>query len=224
MIKKFILAGLLVLVPIGVTVWVLHFLITTLDQSILLLPELWRPTWHGSKIPGLGVVFAFLLVVITGAIASTVGKNVIGKQILNWWSETLQRIPVVGAIYKSVKQISDPVLSDSGQAFRKAVLIEFPRAGLKTIAFVTTTTLHGEMAKRLPGDYLTLYVPTVPVPTSGYMLLVHRSQVEELDMTVEQALKYVISLGVAPPPVLTTGELARWANGPKPPDFPNTNP
>jgi len=216
-IKKYLVAGLLVWVPLGITVWVLHLLITTIDQTALLLPQSWRPTWEGKNIPGFGILVAFVLLFVTGAIAS----NVFGKQLVKAWEAVVHRIPVVGAIYKSVKQISDPVLSDSGQAFSKAVLIEFPHPGSRTIAFLTNT-VSGELEGRLAEPHLSVYVPTTPNPTSGYMLLLPRDRVFELDMTVEQALKYVVSMGVAPPPRPAHGELARWASAPSPPDLPNT--
>jgi uncharacterized membrane protein len=195
MIKRYLLAGLLVLVPIGITVWVLHFIITSLDQTIRLLPTTWRPTWDGQLIPGMGIIFAFLLLFITGAVAS----NVFGKQFVKAWEGLVNRIPVVGGIYKSVKQLTDPVLAENGQAFNKAVLIEFPHPGSKTIAFLTNQ-VTGEIASKLNGDHVSVYVPTTPNPTSGYMLIIPKDRVFELHMSVDQALKYIVSMGVAAPP------------------------
>jgi uncharacterized membrane protein len=196
MLKKYLLAGLLVLVPLGITVWVLHFIISSLDQTILLLPEAWRPTFNGDKIPGMGIIFAFLLLFITGAIAS----NVFGKQIVKAWESIVNRIPVVGAIYKSIKQLTDPVLSENGQAFNKAVLIEFPHGGSHTIAFLTNK-VQGEISTKLGETLVSVYVPTTPNPTSGYMLILPKHKVIELDMSVDQALKYIVSMGVAAPPL-----------------------
>ena len=214
MIKKYLLAGLLVWAPIGITIWVLHFLVTTLDSTSHLLPEALRPTFHGENIPGFGIVASFLLLFITGAIAS----NVFGKQIGKAWDGMVHRIPVVGGIYKSVKQLTDPVLSENGQAFNKAVLIEFPHPGIHSVAFLTSQ-VQGELANRLGEDHVTVYIPTTPNPTGGYMLLVPKSRVIELDMSVDQALKYIISMGVAAPPLPSAGELARWAETvPKPDD------
>jgi uncharacterized membrane protein len=193
--KKYLLAGLLVLVPLGITVWVLHFIITSLDQTILLLPEAWRPKWDGTNIPGMGIIFAFLLLFITGVIAS----NVFGKQFVKAWESIVNRIPVVGGIYKSVKQLTDPVLSENGQAFSKAVLVEFPHEGCHTVAFLTNK-VDGEIASKLGETQVSVYVPTTPNPTSGYMLIVPKSKVVELQMSVDQALKYVVSMGVAAPP------------------------
>jgi uncharacterized membrane protein len=193
--KKYLLAGLLVLVPLGITVWVLHFIISSLDQTILLLPEMWRPKWNGALIPGMGIIFAFLLLFITGVIAT----NVFGKQLVKAWEGIVNRIPVVGAIYKSIKQLTDPVLSENGQAFSKAVLVEFPHAGSHTVAFLTNK-VDGEIAKQLGETQVSVYVPTTPNPTSGYMLILPKSKVIELEMSVDQALKYIVSMGVAAPP------------------------
>lgn len=195
MIKRYLLAGLLVLVPIGITIWVLHFLITSLDQTILLLPSPWRPTWHGELIPGFGIILAFCMLLVTGVIAS----NVFGKQFVKAWDNLVNRIPVVGGIYKSVKQLSDPVLSENGQAFSKAVLIEFPHPGYHSIAFLTNN-VEGELASKLGDGHVAVYIPTTPNPTGGYMLLVPKSRLQPLDMSVDQALKYIISMGVAAPP------------------------
>ncbi len=206
MIKRYLLAGLLVLVPIGITLWVLHFLITSLDQTILLLPSQWRPTWHGELIPGFGIILAFCLLLVTGVVAS----NVFGKQFVKAWDNLVTRIPVVGGIYKSVKQLSDPVLSENGHAFSKAVLIEFPHPGYRSLAFLTNK-VEGELAALLGDDHVAVYIPTTPNPTGGYMLLVPKSRIQPLNMSVDQALKYIISMGVAAPPNPSSGELARWA-------------
>jgi uncharacterized membrane protein len=210
-IKKYLLAGLLVWAPIGITIWVLHFLVTTLDSTSHLLPEALRPTFHGENIPGFGIVASFLLLFITGAIAS----NVFGKQIGKAWDGMVHRIPVVGGIYKSVKQLTDPVLSENGQAFNKAVLIEFPHPGIHSVAFLTSS-VGGELGAKLGEDHVSVYIPTTPNPTGGYMLLVPRSRVVELDMSVDQALKYIISMGVAapPPPAVAARSLAADNNSP----------
>ena len=217
LIRKYLLAGLLVLVPIGITIWVLHFLITSLDQTILLLPMHWRPMWDGELVPGFGIILAFVLLLVTGVIAS----NVFGKQFVKAWDSLVQRIPVVGAVYKSVKQLTDPVLSENGQAFSKAVLIEFPHPGLHSIAFLTNK-VEGELRDKLGEDHVAVYIPTTPNPTGGYMLLVPKAKLVPLDMSVDQALKYIISMGVAAPPP-TQGELARWAAAPPPFDGSDRN-
>jgi uncharacterized membrane protein len=166
-----------------------------MDSTLLLLPESLQPaTWLGVNIPGLGVVLTLLVLLLTGLFAA----NIIGQRLVNMGEGLLARIPVVKSIYNGVKQVSDTLFSSSGQAFRKALLVRFPHSDAWTIAFLTGTP-SGEVASRLDGDYISVYVPTTPNPTSGYLLVVPRSQVIELDMSVEEALKYVISMGVAAP-------------------------
>jgi uncharacterized membrane protein len=145
-------------------------------------------------IPGLGVVITVAIVLATGVFAT----NFFGAQIVQLWHEVLHRIPVVNSIYSSVKQISDTLFSSSGQAFRKALLVQWPLPGTWTIAFLTGTP-GGDVANHLQGDYLSVYVPTTPNPTGGYFVMVARKDAIELDMTVDEALKYVISMGVVPP-------------------------
>jgi uncharacterized membrane protein len=193
--RRYLIAGLLVWVPLGITLWVLHFLLTSLDQILLVLPESAQPrALLGFDIPGLGVVVAFLILFATGVIAA----NFFGLRLIRAWEAVLGRIPFVKSIYSSVKQVSDTLLSDKGQAFRKALLVEFPRPGSWTIAFQTGVPAAG-VAPWLPGDHISVYVPTTPNPTGGYFLMLPRAQVRELDMTVDEALKYIISMGVVAP-------------------------
>jgi uncharacterized membrane protein len=193
--KRYLIAGLLVWVPLGITIWVMHWLVTTLDQTLLLVPEALRPeALVGFHIPGLGVVLSFLILFGTGAIAA----NFFGQRLILAWESILGRIPFVKSIYSSVKQVSDTLLSDSGNAFRKALLVEFPHEGSWTIAFLTGTPAPA-VAEHLTEEHLSVYVPTTPNPTSGYFIIVPRSRVRELDMTVDEALKYVISMGVVSP-------------------------
>ncbi|MEO9135882.1 MAG: DUF502 domain-containing protein [Casimicrobiaceae bacterium] len=193
--RRYLIAGLVVWVPLGITLWVLHFLLTSLDQILLVLPEAAQPrALFGFDIPGLGVVVAFLILFITGVIAA----NFFGLRLIRAWESILGRIPFVKSIYSSVKQVSDTLLSDKGQAFRKALLVEFPRPGSWTIAFQTGTPAAA-VAPHLPGDHISVYVPTTPNPTGGYFLMLPRAQVRELDMTVDEALKYIISMGVVAP-------------------------
>jgi uncharacterized membrane protein len=174
---------------------VLVFLINTLDQTLLLLPASARPeAVFGFRIPGLGVVLSFAILLLTGAIAA----NFFGARLILVWESLLGRIPFVKSIYSSVKQVSDTLLSDSGNAFRKALLIEYPYPGSWTIAFLTGAPA-GEIAEDLAGEHVSVYVPTTPNPTSGYFLMLPRSRVHELDMTVDEALKYIISMGVVAP-------------------------
>lgn len=193
--KKYLITGLLVLVPLVITIWVLKSLIGVMDQSLLLLPEKWHPhTLFGMDIPGFGVIVTFGIVFLTGIIAT----NFFGMQIILLWEKILQRLPVVKSIYSSVKQVSDTLFSDSGNAFRKAVLIQFPREGAWTIAFLTGTP-GGDVAHHLAGDYVSVYVPTTPNPTGGYFLMLPKADVIELEMSVDEALKYIISMGVVAP-------------------------
>jgi uncharacterized membrane protein len=193
--KRYLIAGLLVWAPLGITIWVLHFLVTTLDQTLEVLPATWQPDrLLGFHVPGLGVVLSFLILLATGVIAA----NFLGARLILFWESLLGRIPVVKSIYSSVKQVSDTLLSDKGNAFRKALLVEFPREGSWTIAFLTGTP-DRSVAPHLPGDHVSVYVPTTPNPTGGYFLMLPRSRVRELDMTVDEALKYIISMGVVAP-------------------------
>ena len=193
--KRYLIAGLLVWAPLGITIWVLHFLVTTLDQTLLLFPEGARPDkLLGYHIPGFGVLLSFGLLLLTGVVAA----NFFGARLIGYWESALGRIPVVKSIYSSVKQVSDTLLSDSGNAFRKALLVEFPHEGSWTIAFLTGTPAPA-VAAHLAEEHLSVYVPTTPNPTSGYFIIVPRSRVRELDMTVDEALKYVISMGVVTP-------------------------
>ena len=193
--RRYLVAGLLVWAPLGITIWVLHFLVTTLDQTLLLFPEGAHPDrLLGFHIPGFGVLLSFGLLLLTGVIAA----NFFGARLIRFWENMLGRIPVVKSIYSSVKQVSDTLLSDSGNAFRKALLVEFPHEGSWTIAFLTGTPAPAVMA-HLAEEHLSVYVPTTPNPTSGYFIVVPRSRVRELDMTVDEALKYVISMGVVAP-------------------------
>ena len=193
--KKYLIAGLLIWIPLVITLWVLLLIFDTLDQSLLLLPETWRTEhWLGVHIPGLGAILTVAIVFGTGILA----RNFFGAQIVQLWNDILARIPVVNSIYSSVKQISDTVFSSDGQAFRKALLVEWPHPGMWTIAFLTGTP-GGEVAQHVPADAVSVYVPTTPNPTGGYFVIVPRSAVIELDMSVDQALKYIISMGVVPP-------------------------
>ena len=212
--KRYLIAGLLVWVPLGITIYVLHFLVSTLDQTLLLFPEGARPdALLGFHIPGFGVVLSFGLLLLTGVIAA----NFFGARLIRFWENMFGRIPVVKSIYSSVKQVSDTLLSDSGNAFRKALLVEFPHEGSWTIAFLTGTPSPA-VANHLEGEHLSVYVPTTPNPTSGYFLIVPRARVRELDMTVDEALKYVISMGVVSPRAHAPRATASAVAAPSPPD------
>jgi uncharacterized membrane protein len=193
--RKYFITGLLILVPLAITAWVLHAVISTMDQSLLLLPEQWRPeALIGFKIPGLGAVLTVLIIFVTGLLT----KNFIGKYVVSLWEKLLHRIPIVNSIYSSVKQVSDTLFSSSGNAFSKALLIQYPREGSWTIAFLTGKPGHA-VAQHLDGDFVSVYVPTTPNPTSGYFLIIPKKDAIELDMSVDTALKYVVSMGVVAP-------------------------
>ncbi|MCB1895781.1 MAG: DUF502 domain-containing protein [Zoogloeaceae bacterium] len=193
--KKYFITGLLIWIPLVITMMVMAWIVGTLDQVLLLVPMRYRPdTVLGFHVPGLGVVLALTIVLLTGL----VGANVLGQKIVEGWELLLSRIPVVKSIYYSVKQVSDTVFSSSGQAFRKALLVQYPREGAWTIAFLTGKP-GGAPARHLDGDYISVYVPTTPNPTSGFFLMLPRQDVIELEMSVDDALKYIISMGVVAP-------------------------
>ena len=193
--KRYLIAGLLVWVPLGITIWVLHFLVSTLDQTLLLVPEGARPeALFGFHIPGLGVVLSFAILLLTGAVAA----NFFGARLIMVSESILGRIPVVKSIYSSVKQVSDTLLSDTGNAFRKALLVEYPYPGCWTIAFQTGSPSIA-VTEFLAEEHVSVYVPTTPNPTSGFFLMLPRSRVHDLNMTVDEALKYIISMGVVSP-------------------------
>ena len=189
--KKYLITGLLVWIPVGITIWVLEAIVGTMDQTLTLIPPDMRPAHY---IPGLGVLLTFVVVLVTGVAVS----NILGQRLLALWEGILKRIPVVNAIYGGVKQVSDTLFAPGGQAFRRAVLVQYPRLGSWTIAFMTGQP-GGDVINHLPGDYVSVYVPTTPNPTSGFFLMMPRADVVELDMTVDEALKYVISMGVVVP-------------------------
>lgn len=203
--KKYILAGLLVWLPLAVTVWVLTWVLGLMDALFgwllsggqVLLPAGAHESLETLRhIPGLGLIVVGLLLLLTGVFAT----NIVGQWWLSQGGRLLHRIPIVKSIYSSVKQVSDTLFSSSGNAFREAVLVQYPRAGSWTIAFVTGKP-GGEAARHLHGDYLSLYVPTTPNPTSGFFLMVPRADVLPLAMSVDEALKYIISMGVVAPPL-----------------------
>lgn len=193
--RKWLFAGLLVLAPLGITVWVLEWVISTLDQTLNILPASWQPDQLlGLHIPGLGVIFALVVVLLIGALTS----NFIGNQLLGWWNALLHRIPVVRSIYSGVKQVSDTLFSEKGNAFRQAVLVQWPREGMWTIGFVTGAP-GGEITRHLVGEHLSVFVPTTPNPTGGYFVMLKKDDCIVLDMSVDEALTYVISMGVIVP-------------------------
>jgi uncharacterized membrane protein len=217
-VKKYLLAGLLVWLPLAITIWVLQAALGLLDGVFgwflnagkAILPAAAEPLIDLLlKIPGLGVIVMLLGLLITGMFAT----NIVGQWWLRQGSRVLSKIPIVKSIYSSVKQVSDTLFSSSGNAFREAVLVQYPRAGSWTIAFVTGKP-GGEAAHHLSGDYLSVYVPTTPNPTSGFFLMVPRADVVVLQMSVDEALKYVISMGVVAPPLHLVAGAPAPANAP----------
>jgi len=202
-LKKYLVAGLLVWLPLAITVWVLSWLLGLLDGLFGWLLDLSKTVLPLSThsaiealagIPGLGVIVMVLGLILTGVLVA----NVIGQWWVHQWHRLMHQIPIVKSIYSSVKQVSDTLFSTSGNAFREAVLVQYPRPGAWTIAFVTGRP-GGEVATHLPGDYVSVYVPTTPNPTSGFFLMMPRADVVTLRMSVDEALKYVISMGVVAP-------------------------
>ena len=193
-LKRYFLTGLLILVPLGVTFWVMTALVGVMDQSLLLLPASWRPhVWMGVHIPGLGVLLTGVVVLITGMFAA----NLIGQRLLVFWDRLMHRIPVIKSIYGSVKQVSDSLLSGSGMAFRKVLLVRYPHPEAWSLAF--QTNLPRDVGSSLDGEYVGVFIPTTPSPVNGFYFFVRKSDTVELDISVDDALKYIISMGVAGP-------------------------
>lgn len=218
--KKYLLAGLLVWLPLAITVWVLIGLVGALDgvmSGVLTAIGIMVPTAQTGAVieilrplHGLGVVLVVVVLLLTGAMVS----NVAGRWFVRQWDRLLSNIPIVKSIYTSIKKVSDTLFSTNGNAFRKAVLVQFPLPGSWTIAFQTGSPA-GEVAEHLGSDYMSVYVPTTPNPTSGYFLVVRRSEVRELNMSVDQALTYVISMGaVAPDAAIAQAPASSASTGP----------
>ncbi|WP_024326967.1 DUF502 domain-containing protein [Thioalkalivibrio sp. AKL19] len=194
-LRRYLIAGLLVWLPLIVTGFIIKLLVDLLDFTILLLPPAWRPeAILGFSIPGAGIVLAVVVVFVTGVVVA----NIVGRKLVSVGESIVRRIPLVSSIYGAVKQVTETVLSDGGQAFRKVMLIEYPRRGLWSVGFMTGVAV-GEVQDRTEHDVVTVFVPTTPNPTSGFVLMVPREEAIELDMTVEDGLKFVMSMGVVTP-------------------------
>ncbi|MGV8992067.1 MAG: DUF502 domain-containing protein [Thiobacillus sp.] len=190
--KRYFITGLLIWVPLGITLWVLDLLISTMDQSLTVLPAAWQTeAWLGMRIPGLGVILTLLVIVLTGMF----GANFFGQKIIDFWERQLTRIPVVKTIYGSVKQVSDTLLSGNGHAFRKVLLVRYPHPEAWSLAF--QTNIPCEVAGLLPDEHVAVFIPTTPSPVNGFYFFVKKSEVIELDVSVDRALKYIVSMGVA---------------------------
>lgn len=190
--KRYLIAGLILWVPLSITIWVIAWIFDTLDSVLPI--ALRSETLFGVHIPGYGVLVVFLLLLFTGFLAA----NLIGQKLVHFWEDVMRRIPLVRSIYSSVKQVSDTILAPNGQAFRQAVLVQYPRQGAWTIAFLTGKPAV-DVASHLPVECVSVYVPTTPNPTSGFFLMMPKSEVIELSIGVDAALKYVVSMGTVPP-------------------------
>ncbi len=194
-LRRYLVAGILVWLPLGVTIFLLRILIGLMDKSMVLVPQQYRPEeWLGFAIPGLGLVLTMLVLLLTGLLAT----NFLGRGMVSLWESMLERIPVVRSVYSAAKNFTEIVFSDSGQSFKKVLLIEYPRKGLYSLAFQTATQL-GEVQGRTGEEIVCTFVPTTPNPTSGFIIIVPRRDVIELDMDIDEALKMIISLGVVVP-------------------------
>ncbi len=196
MFKRYLIAGLLVWVPLGITFLVIRALVGVMDRTLLLLPPEWRPeALLGFPVPGLGIVLSILIVLLTGVVVA----NLLGRKLVEGWESLLNRIPLVRSIYSSVKQILETLFVSGGKSFRKVLLIEYPRRGIWTLAFQTgdgAEEVHDKSGHKL----VTVFVPTTPNPTSGFIIMLPEDEIIELDMSVEDGLKLIMSLGVVAPP------------------------
>jgi len=193
--RRYIVAGVLVWLPLGVTIFLIRTLIGVMDQSLRLLPAKYRPeALLGFDIPGLGLILTVIVLLVTGVLAA----NIVGRSMVNFWESVLDRIPIVRSVYSASKNFAEIVFSDSNQSFKQVLLIEYPRKGLYSLAFQTSSEL-GEVQDRTGEDVVCTFVPTTPNPTSGFIIIVPRKDVVVLDMEVDEALKMIISLGVVVP-------------------------
>jgi uncharacterized membrane protein len=194
-IRRYLVAGLLVWIPLGITIFVLRVLIRLMDNSLLLVPERYRPeAWLGFAIPGLGLILTLVLLLVTGLLAA----NIVGRSMVGLWESLLDRIPIVRSVYSASKNFAEIVFSDSDQSFKKVLLVEYPRKGIYSLCFQTATSL-GEVQGRTGEEVVCTFVPTTPNPTSGYIIIVPKKDIIELDMEIDEALKMIISLGVVIP-------------------------
>ncbi len=191
-LRGYLLAGLVVWLPIVVTFVVVRFIVDILDNTIALLPNAYQPEkLLGVKIPGFGVILSLVLLILTGMLA----KNFLGERLVAWGEAVLARIPLVRSIYNAAKQVINAVFATNSQAFRKVLLVEYPRKGSWSIAFQTGTASN-EISNHTGEEMVSLFIPTTPNPTSGFLILVPKQETIELTMTIEEALKFIISLGV----------------------------
>ena len=202
-LRKYIIAGLLVWLPFAATIVIVKFLIDLMDKTVLLLPPEWQPAnLLGFSIPGFGVIIALSILLLTGMLAA----NLFGRRFVEMWERILNRIPLVRSIYSSVKQISSTIFDPSGKSFRKVVLLEYPRKGLWSIGFLTNDSMGDELCS-VDDSLVSVFIPTTPNPTSGFIIMTRKDEITELNMNVEEAFKFVISMGVIIPDNGTLEEL-----------------
>ncbi len=195
-VRNYLIGGLLIWIPILITFWVLRFLSRILDQSLLLLPPMWRPeALVGHYVPGVGIILSLLLLFLTGLLV----KNLFGRQMVGWVESLVARIPVVGAVYGGAKTFSETVFADKGQSFKQVVMVEFPRKGVYSIGFITSEQAD-EVQARTAEEVICVFVPTTPNPTTGFLVMFPRPEVTPLDMSVDEAFKMLLTLGVVVPP------------------------
>lgn len=204
MLKKYFITGLLIWVPLVITIWVLSVIVRTMDQSLLLVPRAIHPeTLLGTYIPGIGVLLTLLVLLLTGLVTT----NIVGQKLVRFWESVLSRIPVVKSIYYSVKQVSDTLFSGSGEAFRKVLLVRYPHPEAWSVAFQTGTPTR-EVNQHADSELVSVFIPTAPSPVNGFFFFVRKRDTVELDMSVDDALKYIVSMGVVAPPLRTNGRPA----------------
>jgi uncharacterized membrane protein len=196
-LKKYFVTGLLIWVPLGITIWVLSLTVRSMDQSLLLLPRAIQPeNLLGFYLPGLGVILTIGVILLTGLLAT----NIVGQRLVRFWEALLSRIPIVKSVYYAVKQVSDTLFSGKGEAFRKVLLVRYPHPEAWAVAFQTGNPAR-DVADMLPEEYVGVFIPTTPSPVNGFFFFVKRCDVIELDMNVDDALKYIVSMGVVAPPM-----------------------
>jgi len=194
-VKKYFITGLLIWVPLVITAWVITAIVRTMDQSLLLLPQAIHPdALLGFYVPGLGALLTLLVVLLTGLVTT----NIVGQRLVGFWESVLSRIPVVKSIYYSVKQVSDTLFSGTGEAFRKVLLVRYPHQGAWAVAFQSGAPAH-DVASQLDDEHISVFIPTAPSPVNGFFFFVKKSETIELDISVDDALKYIVSMGVVVP-------------------------
>lgn len=197
--KKYFITGLLIWVPLGITFWVLALIVRSMDQTLTLLPHAIQPEQlMGFYLPGLGMVLTLLVIFFTGLVTT----NIIGQKLVRFWESVLARIPIVKSLYYAVKQVSDTLFSHNGEAFRKVLLVRYPHPQAWSIAFQTGSPAR-DVADMLPDEYVGVFIPTAPSPVNGFFFFVRKQDVMEINMSIDDALKYIVSMGVVVPPMKT---------------------